>query len=92
MYKYLFSCGVLADEYKEDEAAPEKVDASNDPEDKLRRGDTIHVPMISMKKAMNTFKYPQDAHHSEQLAVQKLQMVGWIYLIFMWLDYYQLLL
>jgi hypothetical protein len=30
---------------------------------------------------VDAFKYPQDAHHSEQLAVQNLQMVGGIYSI-----------
>jgi hypothetical protein len=70
---YLVSGGVLADKYEEDEAAPEEVDTSDDPEDKLCGGDTLHVPMIPMDKVVDTFKYPEDAHHSEQLAVQQLK-------------------
>ena len=67
---YLFSSGVLADEDEENEKAPEKVDASNNPEDKLCGGDTLYVPMNPMDKVVDTFKYPQNAHHSEQLAVE----------------------
>ena len=70
---YLFFNGVLADKDEEDEAAPEKVDTSNDPEDKLSGGDTLHIPMIPVDKVVNTFKYPEDPHHSEQLAVQNLK-------------------
>jgi hypothetical protein len=70
---YLFFNGVLADKDEEDEAAPEKVDTSNDPEDKLNGGDTLHVPMIPMDKEVDTFKYPEDPHHGEQLAVQNLK-------------------
>jgi hypothetical protein len=70
---YLFFNGVLADKDEEDEAAPEKVDTANDPEDKLSGGDTLHVPMIPMDKEVNAFKYPEDAHHGEQLAVQNLK-------------------
>ena len=70
---YLVTSGVLADKDEEDEAAPEKVDTSDDPEEELCRGETLHVPMISMDKIVNTFKYPQDAHYSEQLAVQQLK-------------------
>jgi hypothetical protein len=76
--RYLVYDGVLADKDEEDEAAPEKVDTSNDPKDKLGGGDTIHVPMISMNEVVNTFKYPEDAHHSEQLAVQNLNMAEYI--------------
>ena len=72
MNKYLFSCGVLADKDEEDEAAPEKVDTSNDPEDKLCGWETIHFP-YSMEKVMYAFKYPQDAHNSKQLTVEKLK-------------------
>ena len=56
--RYLFFNGVLADKDEEDEAAPEKVDTSNDPEDKLSGGDTLHIPMIPVDKVVNTFKYP----------------------------------
>jgi hypothetical protein len=38
IFFYLVSGGVLADKYEEDEAAPEKVDTSNNPEDKLSGG------------------------------------------------------
>ena len=71
---YLVSSGVLADKDDEDEAAPEKVDTSNDPEDKLCGGDTVHVSMIPMNKVVDTFKYPEDSHHSEQLAIQYLEL------------------
>ena len=74
-FLYLVSSGVLADKDEEDEAAPEKVDASNDPEDKLSGGETLHVPMIPMDEVVDAFKYPEDAHHSEQLAVQQLQEI-----------------
>ena len=71
---YLLPCGVFADKDEEDETAPEKVDASNDPEDKLSGGETLlHVPMIPMDEVVNAFKYPQDSHHSEQLAVQEVE-------------------
>ena len=72
-FLYLVSSGVLADEDEEDEAAPEKVDTSNDPKDKLSGGETLHVPMIPMDEVVDAFKYPEDPHHSEQLAVQQLQ-------------------
>ena len=65
MSKYLFSCGVLADKDEEDEAAPEKVDTSNDPEDKLSGGDTFYVCMVSMDEVVDAFKYPEDAHNYE---------------------------
>ena len=59
--------GVFADKYEENEKAPEKVYASNDPKDKLSGGETlIHVSMIPMEKVVNAFKYPQNSHHSEQ--------------------------
>ena len=45
--EYLFYDRVLADKDGKDEAAPEKVDTSNYPEDKLSDGDTLHVPMVS---------------------------------------------
>ena len=55
---YLVFNGVLADKDEEDEAAPKKVDTSNDPEDKLSGGDTLHVSMIPLDKVVDTFKYP----------------------------------
>ena len=66
-------CGVFADKDEENETAPEKVYASNDPKDKLSGGETLHVPMIPMDEVVDAFKYPEDPHHSEQLAVQQLQ-------------------
>ena len=73
---YLVSCGVFSDKYDEDETAPEKVDASNYPEDKFSGGETLlHVPMIPMEEVLNAFKYPQNSHHSEQLAVQELEKI-----------------
>ena len=65
---HLVSDRVLSDKDEEDEAAPKKVGASNDPEEELSVGSTLHVPMIPMDKMVNTFKYPQNTHHSEQLA------------------------
>ena len=65
---HLVSDRVFADKDEEDEAASEKVDASNDPEEKLSVGSTLHVPMIPMDKMVDTFKYPQNTHHCEQLA------------------------
>ena len=63
---YLGNNGVLADKDEEDEAASEKVEAPNDPEDKLRCGDTFHLlMMISMGQVVDTLKYPQDTHHYE---------------------------
>ena len=62
---YLVTSGVLADKDEEDEAAPEKVEASNDPEDKLRGWDTFHLLMISMGQVVDALKYPQDTHHCE---------------------------
>ena len=75
IFFYLVSGGVLADKDEEDEAAPEKVDAPNDPEDKLSGGEALHVPMIPMEEVVDTFKYPEDPHHSEQFAVQQLQEI-----------------
>ena len=75
IFFYLVSSGVLADEDEEDEAAPEKVDTSNDPEDKLSGGQTLHVSMIPMDEVVDAFKYPEDTHHSEQLTVQQLQNI-----------------
>ena len=46
----------------------------NDPEDQLNGGETIHVPVITMEKVVQAFKYPQNAHHSEQLTIQKLKL------------------
>ena len=66
-------CGVLADKYEEDKTASEEVNTSDDPEDKLGGGETLHVPMVAMDNVVDTLKYPEDAHHSEQLAVQKLK-------------------
>ena len=63
--EYLFYDRVLADKDGKDEAAPEKVDTSNDPEDKLSDGDTLHVPMVSMGEIVDTLKYPKDTHHYE---------------------------
>ena len=77
---YLVSGGVLADKDEEDEAAPEKVDTSNDPEDKLSGGETLHVPMIPMDEEVDALKYPENPHHSEQLAVQHLQE-NWFYVV-----------
>ena len=65
---HLVSDRVFADKDEEDEAASEKVNASNDPEEKLSVGSTLHVPMIPMDKMVDTFKYPQNTHHCEQLA------------------------
>ena len=65
---HLVSDRVFADKDEEDEAASEKVDASNDPEEKLSVGSTLHVPMIPMDKMVDTFKYPQNTHNCEQLA------------------------
>ena len=76
---HLVQGGVLADKDEEDEAAPEEVDTTNDPEDKLGGGDALHVPMIPMDKVVDTFKYPQDAHHYEQLGVQKLKREVWLF-------------
>ena len=64
-FRYLVQDGVLADKYKEDKAAPEKVDTSNDPEDKLSGGDTFYILMVSMDKVVDAFKYQEDPHHYE---------------------------
>ena len=72
---YLISSGVLANKYEEDDTASKKVDTSNHPEDQLSGGgDTLHVPVIPMEKEVQAFKYPQNAHHSEQLSIQKLKV------------------
>ena len=70
---YLISDGLLADKDKEDEEAPEKIDTSNDPVEQLSVGATIHVPVITMDKIVDTFKYPEYTHHCEQLAEQHLE-------------------
>ena len=56
---------VLTDKDEKDEAAPEKVDTSDDSEDKLSRWDTLHIPMVPMYMIVDTLKYPHDAHHYE---------------------------
>ena len=71
---YLISSGVLANKDEEDDTASKKVDTSNDPEDQLNGGETIHVPVITMEKVVQAFKYPQNAHHTEQLTIQKLKV------------------
>ena len=53
---YLGTGRVLADEDEENKAAPEKVDTSDDPEDELSGGDTLHVPMIPTVFASCHFK------------------------------------
>ena len=64
----LVSDRVLADKDEEDEAAPEKADTSNDPEEELSVESILHVHMIPMDEMVDTFKYPQNTHHSEKLA------------------------
>ena len=71
--RYLVPDRVLADKDEEDEAASEQIDTSNDPEDKLSGGNTLHVSMIPMYKVVDAFKYPENTHHSEQLAIQHLK-------------------
>ena len=62
---YLVQNRVLADKDEKDEATPEKVDTSDDSEDKLSRRDTLHIPMVPMYMVVDTLKYPHDAHHNE---------------------------
>ena len=64
---------VLADKDEEDEAAPEEVDTANDPEEELCVGATVHIPMVPMQQVVNTLKYPENTHHSEQLGEQQLK-------------------
>ena len=71
---YLGTGRVLADEDEEDKAAPEEINTTNDPKDKLSVGDALNVLMIPMDKVVNTFKYPQNSHHYEQLGVKQLQI------------------
>ena len=44
----LVSCWVLAEKDEEDEAAPEKVDTPNDPDDEFRGGCELDVAIIPM--------------------------------------------
>ena len=74
LHTYLGNSGVLADKDKKDEAASEQVDTANDPEEKLKGGQTLNnVCMISMDKIVNTLKYPENAHHGEKFTIQYLK-------------------
>ena len=62
---YLFDSGVLADKDEEDEAAPEEIDAADDPEEPLSSREALSVSMVPMDKIVDTLKYPENAHHGE---------------------------
>ena len=69
---YLVYSRVFANKDEEDEASSEKIDTANDPQANVSSCETCHVHMISMNKAMNTLKYPQNSHYNEQFAVEYL--------------------
>ena len=62
---YFFDSGVLVDKDEEDEAAPEEIDAADDPEDPLSSREALSVSMVPMDKIVDTLKNPENAHHGE---------------------------
>ena len=70
--RYLVKDRVLTHEDEEDEAAPQQVEAADDPEDELGGvvAEFLGVSVVRVEEIVDTLEDPGDAHHDEEFTVE----------------------